>query len=303
MKHFLVKVFLFSLPVMAVLCFLEISLRKIPNNYSYKKEQLLKGTENIQILVLGSSYSHYGVNPDYFTLDGFNFGNTYQTLDLDYEILKKYGDNLNQLKYIVIPASYGILHLQSVFKTQYKNNYIINYNIILPHFSYKISDFIELVNGTMFSNLKNIYQYYKNNTNLITISDKGYEILLNSTTIIDLEKAGIETALGHTADDSLLEYYKNIMEKIVEWCGERNIKLVLVTFPVYYTYRENLDEHQLNVTIDYMQYLTHREGIYYYNLLDDDRFTKDFFYDADHLNDLGATELSKILNDIIEEIN
>jgi hypothetical protein len=305
MKQFLIKVIFFLLPVMAVLCVLEVSLRNIPNNYTYKKEQLLKESENIQILVLGSSHAYYGIDPDYFSMNAFNCANYIQTLDLDYEILKKYGDKLDQLEYIIIPASYGLL--QGSISVAVENwrikYYILYYDIFLRNYPIKISNYFELLHGTMISNIKKVYDYYRKGSNLITSSEKGFALETKSNKQKDMEETAQIAVQRYTRDYSLFEYNKNIMERIVEWCGDRNVKLVLVTLPAYKTYREKLDKNQLNFTIGYMQDIARLQGVYYYNLLDDERFIKDFFYDADHLNDLGAMELTEILDNIIETIN
>ena len=51
---------------------MEILLENIPNDYSFKKEYLDENSDSIEILVLGSSHSYYGINPIYFHLRAFN---------------------------------------------------------------------------------------------------------------------------------------------------------------------------------------------------------------------------------------
>lgn len=287
------------------LFFMEYSLRAIPNNYKYKKECLLKEADNIEILVLGSSHTNYGINPDFFLLDGFNFSNISQSLDLDYELLKKYGTKIKNLEYVIIPVSYFSLFSSLLKETENwrVKNYYLYYGVVPDKSSLSVKNLFELSNGTIISNISRIYHSYKDKTNLITVSDKGFGLDFNSGVKNDMEETGKAAALRHTHIDSeMFEYNKKIIGKIVEWCKKRNIKLIFITLPAYYTYREKLDEEQLNKTINYMKSIVDN-NVYYYNLLDEDNFPEEDFFDADHLNGAGAMKLTKIINDFIKTIN
>jgi hypothetical protein len=306
MKLFLRKLIIFFLPVIIGLFFMEFTLRVIPNDYKYKKEQLLKELDSIKILVLGSSHAHYGINPDYFFLNGYNFSNISQSPDLDYELLKKYGSELKNMEYVIMPVSYFSLFssLSAGAEDWRIKNYILYYGIIPDKSSLSIKNLFELTNGTILSNIKRIYQFYKKKTNLITVSDRGFGMNYNSSIKNDMEETGKAAALRHTKTDmKFFDYNKSIIEKIIEWCKNRNINLIFITLPAFYTYRERLNENQLNVIINYMNSIANNDGVYYYNLLDEDSFLEDDFFDADHLNEIGAKKLTKKINDIIDNIN
>jgi hypothetical protein len=301
MKRFIKGIALFLFPVLLGLCFIESLLRFIPNDYNYKKKNLLLEANNIQILVLGSSHGVYGIDPEYFSLNGFNFSNISQTLDLDYKLLKKYGNKLNRLEMIIIPISYPSMTsklLNGVEKWRIKN-YNIYYNINTG--SYLLKNQFEILNGTMFSNVKRIYNYLKNKESSITVSNKGFGLNFSSDIKNDLEETGKVAALRHTHNnkDMFLYNTKNI-EGIIEWCKNHNTKLMFLTFPAYYTYRNKLDKEQLNETINYMKYIDDKYNfVYYYNLLEDENFTEEYYFDADHLNELGAIKLTKYIDELI----
>jgi hypothetical protein len=42
------------------------------------------------------------------------------------------------------------------------------------------------------------------------------------------------------------------------------------------------------------------ENVYYYNFLDDNDFVEDDFFDADHLNELGAMKFTKKVDSAIK---
>ena len=110
MKSFLIKSIYFLIPFIIIIIFLEISLENIPNEYKYKSQFLNNHSNSIKILILGSSHSFYGINPEHFPTNTFNASHNGQTLDYDYKIFKKYQKKLNNLKIIILPISYFSLY-------------------------------------------------------------------------------------------------------------------------------------------------------------------------------------------------
>ena len=88
----------------------------------------------------------------------------------------------------------------------------------------------------------------------------------------------------------------------MEWSENKNIKIILITPPVYITYRNNLDLGQLHLTIETANAIASTyKNCEYYNLMDDPNFTADDFYDANHLSEIGAEKLSRIVSTLINE--
>ena len=102
MKKFILKTLALIIPILIPAIFLEIMLRQIPNDYSYKNDYLNQHSEEIEILILGASDTYLGVNPDFFPQNTFNVCQVSQSLDLDYEIFSKYQNNFNELKTIIL---------------------------------------------------------------------------------------------------------------------------------------------------------------------------------------------------------
>ena len=77
----------------------------------------------------------------------------------------------------------------------------------------------------------------------------------------------------------------------------RHIKVFLFTPPAYFTYTNNLNQKQLNQTIATAEALKKvNDHVSYINFLNDSTFIKSDFYDADHLNDIGAKKLTETIN-------
>jgi hypothetical protein len=301
MKKFIPKIIIFFLPVVIVLCILEMLLQIIPNDYKYKRDQLLKNAKDIEVLILGSSHTYYGINPDYLTLRGFNLANGSQSLELDYSLLETYGSNLDNLKIVVVPVSYFSLYYElALWSESWRiKNYVLYYHIKYP---FSIKNNFELLNSTVISNLYRLYQYITDRDSPIAVSDAGFRLSGTSTVDNDLEKTGRDRALAHTGfyDTERFFYNQKMIKNIIEWCNKRNITLIFVTAPAYYTYRDNLDKVQLNETINYMVNIgKENNNVYYYNFLEDNDFIADDFFDADHLNEIGAKKFTKKIDRII----
>ncbi len=129
MKQFTLKIFLFLLPILIIGIALEFLLREIPNQYTLKDNYIATSSRKIETLVLGSSHTYYGVNPEYFTKPCFNLANISQSLNFDLELLKKHENEFSNLKTVIIPISYF-----SLFETLEEGDEswrVKNYTIIL----------------------------------------------------------------------------------------------------------------------------------------------------------------------------
>lgn len=303
MKQLFGQIFLLILPLVLVGISLEFLIREIPNDYSYKRNYLDENSNSIDILILGGSHSYYGVNPDYFIGNAFNASHVSQSLDYDFEIIKKYENNWNHLKYIMISIDYITLFSRvSLGGESWRvKNYEIYYNI---NKSLKKSDNSEVFCFNPFISLKRIYSYYFNKESSITCSKLGFG-MVEMEQQQDLIATGMEAAKRHTK--SLTKCFEEnivILKKIIDFASKNDIDVIFFTSPVYHTYLNNLNETQLNTTINTMNDIVKDDSsCFYYNLLEDSSFDVHDYRDADHLNSNGAKKLSLKLNDIKRACN
>ena len=148
-----------------------------------------------------------------------------------------------------------------------------------------------------------IYLYYVKQTPSIHCTEFGWDSSFHSGANIDLEESGVISAKRHFAEDH--QYFKECKNELAEMlsiCEENNIHLIMFTPPGYKSYRNLLDEKQLKMTVDTgEEFASQSEFCSYYNLLADSSFVEEDFYDADHLNEIGAKKLSLFFNDIVEK--
>src|SRR4051812_14907456 len=97
-KKFVLKVLLFIVPWVIAWRVLEHKLSQIPNSYSKKRSYLEKQTDSIQVLLLGTSHTYHGVNPDYFSCYGFNLADYLQTIYYDKRLTLKNIDKMPRLQ-------------------------------------------------------------------------------------------------------------------------------------------------------------------------------------------------------------
>lgn len=301
MKLFIKRFLAFVLPIILTFIIIEILIRNIPNDYSYKKQYLDKNSNNIEKLFLGSSHTYYGINPEYITGKGFNLSHISQTINYDYELIKKYDNKWDNLECIAIPIDYFTLFSKA--KGSVESWRIKNYNIYYKlGLSNKLSENSEFLTIKFKYNLKRLSSYYVKKNSCITCSELGYGNVHREKK--NLNETGIEAAKRHTEKDhSHFDENVKTLNSIIKYAKAKNIKILLYTSPAYITYINNLDKEQLNLTIETSIKMDNNySNCTYINLLDDRSFSADDFRDADHLNSRGAQKLTVKIDSVINKI-
>lgn len=303
MKRLLVRFSIFILPIILIAILMETLLRNTPNDYLFKKNYLDENSTEIETLILGSSHSYYGLNPEYFKSNTFNASHISQSLNFDYEILNKYKHQFRNLKTIVLPISYFTLYgkLESGGESWRVKNYVLYYGL---NSSTSFTDSYEILSNRLKLNIKRLVKYYLLGDSNITCNNLGWGTRYNSNYARDLKKTGISAAKRHTREDINSIKYRQIFDEnililnsILQWGKNNGVKILLLTPPAYETYRKNLNAEQLNSTISTTAEICSKyENCIYENLLDDSSFVAEDFYDADHLSEVGAKKLSELIN-------
>lgn len=300
MKKFIFKILLFFVPIIAIGIGLEVFLRQIPNQYTLKKKYLTLHPDKVESLILGSSHTYYGINPEYFTKPCFNAANISQSLDLDFELLKNYIESLTNIKTVILPISYFSLFekLDEGDESWRIKNYTIYFDLDLSN---ELTENSEVLSINLSDNISRIYSYYITEKYNVDSSKFGWGNSYKANESLDLEETGISSSKRHTIDDlKLLDENLSTLKSIIELCSKKNINLLLFTPPAYKSYYQNLDKKQLDITINSANKLaSSNKNCMYINLLKDSLFNKLDFYDADHLNTIGAKKLSILLNKLI----
>jgi hypothetical protein len=300
MKQFLKKTLLFGIPIIVCIVIMELVLRNIPNDYSYKRNYLDQNSNQIETLFLGSSHSLYAVNPEYLNSNSFNAAHVAQSLDYDVEILKKYANQMDKLKYIIVPIDYFSLYNRLETGVEYWRikNYTIYYGFD------KSSGFVEnleLLNGKWSENSFRVYKYLWKKKSEISCNQRGWGTNYNSKNKQDLFVTAKAAAKRHAKKSiSFFDENVKIVDEIISIAKSKNVKVIFYTCPAYKTYVSQLNKEQLQKTYTTIKKIAHSNAnVSYYEFLSDKSFDAKDFYDADHLNEIGAEKFSKKMDSII----
>lgn len=311
MRRFIIKTVVFLLPLLVITFTMEILLRTIPNDYSYKRKYLDKHSNEIETLILGSSHSFFGFNPSFFSSKTFNVAYVSQSLNFDYKILQKYQNEFHNLNTVILPISYFTLYstLEDGTESWRIKNYVIYYDMNIAN---SFIDYSEVLSNNSKINLERLYtNYIQNNTNQnISCSKLGWGTTYHSERAKDLVETGKTAAKRHTRDDihsvnnnTVFEDNILLLNSIIKWCEERHINVLLLTLPAFETYRQNINLEQYKTTVETANKIaSQHKNCIYINLFDDNNFIAKDFYDADHLSEIGAEKLSKQINTKVNEL-
>lgn len=306
MKRILLKTFYFSLPIILVGLCMEVLLRNVPNDYLYKREYLDMHSNEIETLIMGSSHAFYGFDPIYFSSETFNASHISQSLNYDFEIYRKYQNDFNNLKTIILPISYFTLwgKLENSEESWRVKNYSLYYKIKT---SGSVIDNTELFSNKFGINIKRLYLYYIKKQESISCSEFGWGTAYESENSKDLIETGEIAAKRHTIMDigseknaSIFNENIEILNSIIALSKKRNVKIIFITLPAYKTYTEGLNEGQKAKTIEAIMDIEQKNNCVYLNLLEDQSFVSTDFYDADHLNEFGAKKISILLRETMD---
>lgn len=306
MNKFLIKIVLFLFPIIIGMISLELILKNIPNDYSYKKAYLDKNANEIEVLFMGNSHIFYGINPKYMTRNTFNGAHISQSLNFDHAILKKYATKFEKLKYVIIPVDYFSFYSrldEGVEKWRVKN-YSIYYDISEEEYFWNN---FEIFNGKLASHISRANGFLINEKTDISCSKLGFGTNYNSKNNKNLFETGIKAANRHTFDlnkhrSTFIKNRKTI-NSIINFSKEHHINVIFLTCPAHKNYHKNLNDIQLQNTINSIQQISLKQSnTYYFNFLTDTSFNTKDFYDADHLNEIGAKKLTLKIDAIINKI-
>lgn len=300
MKVFLRKLAFFTLIPLLCLIFCEIEIRKIPNNYSYKKNYITNNGENIETLVLGSSHAHCAINPEYISHNSFSLASSGQTLYLDNLLLNKYSPNLKNLKHIIVSISYFSLSkiqntgAEAIIKYDFLRYHDLG-NELINRFDLK--KYLITYNKGLVLTVKSIINYRIYNKDNITGNNFGAEISNNNIRDLDyLKKDAPKASKQH--ENNSLDFRENIkhLNKIINYAKNKKIKVFFVITPFTDFYFNQLNPVKVKKIITTLDSLAKaNNNVESLNYAQDERFTYQYFKNSDHLNLAGQKKFSKIL--------
>ncbi|WPU95595.1 hypothetical protein SNE25_08670 [Mucilaginibacter sabulilitoris] len=306
MKRFLITVLMFFSPIIISAIVMEVLLRRIPNDYEYKSHYLDKNSDNIDVLVLGSSHSYYGINPAFMKNKAFNAAYVSQPLFYDWQIIKKYDKHWHHLKVIVLPIDYFSLYgkLEHSAESWRVKDYNIYYGINTGNSSYNYNYNSELLTNKLRLNMARIKSMYVNHETDVLCSNLGWGTEYTFNKRKDLISSGKIAAKRHFFTD-MNDFNENvgILKTIISYALQNHVKVLLYTSPAYKTYVQSLNRNHLNKTINVVKMLGNAyNNVFYFNWLNNKEFFATDFYDADHFDERGAQKFTREIDSVVSVV-
>ena len=305
MKRFVLKYFLFVLPLLVIFLFLELSLRNIKSGYTIKRDGLIAKSNDIEILIVGNSHANYGIDPKYLKLKAYNMAYVSQTILYDKQIILKYLPVLKNLKYVIISIDYNTLY--SGFDEARDFFYYHYYGINLRDRSY------------FNQNLSYFFYVFSPSTSVKLLLHKTDDYFVNGDAFVNgwegydstnygfmIEKGGKQKAEHFDDQVKISKEHKYILseiESLISFLKQKNIVPVLVSAPCYKYFTDNLDNKILEENSLFVKKLQEKYNLPYLNSLQDTSFRLEDYYDCDHLNKYGAAKYTMKIDSLINTLH
>lgn len=310
MRKFLLKLALFSTLALLLLATIEVALLFIPNTYSYKRVYLEKHINDINILLMGSSYIEEGVRPEIIGDGCFNIAISGRDIVFDAEIAKKYFSKMNQLKIVLLPLDYskfefGRGHKNPLDTRIELDRMTVTYRCM--HYKYMnlyVDDFwywSEILN----SQLNYVSRFWQSRQENVECDSLGYHALVLKNRQEGWEYRAVPPIIDTSKkiDNDSFNRYWPYMEVIADCAKEKGAKMVLVNIPKYTTYQNDINN---NVVQEINQLITQLQSkfnnVVYWDFTYNEEFGDDDFFDACHLSDDGAKKFSRMLGEKIRDL-
>jgi len=267
--------------------------------FSSKRKLFETEKNNIKCLITGTSHTYLGLNPNLFPIKTINIAEVSKPVGIDIKIIKKYINNLNNLKYVIIPIDYFTFHYSGInedFSKKYYYHWHIKNEVSKPDFLYDFHFF----NCGCFSGLKEILQ--KNSYNYLMGFSPHYDYFSTVSAVdqINFSKEKINTWHQYFIDTLESNNIKNSILNLILLLNKKNIKTIIINMPVSKTLQKLYKAEILKSNALLLESLLNQSGAIHINLQANKVFDNDsLFTDCDHLNNNGATiatnEIKKII--------
>lgn len=287
----LFRILLFAAILLLPLSAGESYIRSVPNPSKAKHAHMKAHSKEIDVLILGSSHTYYGIAPERISKRAYSLAQVSQTLRYDDFLLHHYP--MPNLRMVVLPISDFSLYeeLEDGKEWYLANRYRLYMDCnIHPHLSvydWEITSF-----PTYCEKLKQLWQpphmhwsaYGQGLEYTLahrpTNWDNGEERAANNT-YTDLSRA--TNGISH-------------LESIARFCESNHVRLILLSTPLRPSYRQHQNADQLADTHSRIQqFLQRHPQTTYLDFRASPQFSANDFYDSDHLNTQGAQKLSLLV--------
>jgi hypothetical protein len=291
-----------------------MGLTHLTTHYRIKQELIATQKKNIQILSLGSSNAYFAINPSYFSCAGFNYAYNAQSPYYDLQLVKKYIDELPNLKLVILPAifytigtnlanensgnAWRIFFYKHYFHIRNEHTNLNIADVLKQEVKPKNFSLIALHGDMTEAHIKNGFQGLldaKPETNGWFNSE--------GSPPVDLSKLiGPQGADSHSNAFNSENALANLAywQELITILKKRGVDVVIIRSPEHSSYSLNLDQSKVIFFSEQITQMANLNKIQYKDYSNDPRFdAEDFIFYVDHMSKKGAEKFSKVLNNEI----
>lgn len=301
MKRFFKTTSVFVLPIIFVWSAAEFFYRMTPTNYSQKRQNISDFNDS-ETLIFGNSHTFYGLDPKQFDGKAYNLANISQSLYFDALLFDQFIDSFPKVKNIILNVEYTSLSHRDDSSEESWRNYFYHgqMDLDVPMIKWYDPRKYSLALAMRFrTTLSFINQVGRRG--LVTCDADGWGNDYNyANRVQDLSFLAEQTVAKH--EDGSVDFRVNTdrIRRIIEVCERRNIEVLLVTMPVSKAYSSRVNQRKFSKIASVCRTLeSSNSNCRYLNLFREGIFSDDDFFDADHLNDIGAKKCSRRVRDFI----
>lgn len=282
---------LFLLPV----ALLEWRLRTHPtvDSYAFKKHLVESTLETNEVIILGSSLSWTGLNPNLISDRCVNLANFNQAFYHDLKIMEKYLPQSKNLKAVVLPLSSPSFYALPSERADQLYDLYWNFP---PHSGKRdLENYSAIMAFGLWEGLKLI----PGDTGIANGRGWGaFDITYDGNEADALARIGL---LEKEFKEENFAVCSGYFRQIVGLCAKHKVRLILFLPPYSTTVNKFLEPKAYEQKMmEYIRQSCATLPVECYNLNDNTVFTTDCFRDPDHLNVKGSRLLSAQMKEIIE---
>jgi hypothetical protein len=293
---------LFLLPLLLLWAVLETGLDRVPNVFSVKRARCLALAPQLDTVILGSSNAFCGINPAFLSGSAFNLAVPGETHYYEYRIGQIAMARLPHLKRIIVPVTYVSLFWQLHDSNEIWRQYYFRQEwgipALRPEDRWDIRNWSRVALASPETAFNSLCQGFRK-SRAREVDPRGWNTALAERRPGDLlDPAARLRVAGHIAMVRPAHLAANLgyLEALVSEAQARHIEVVLVTLPVWDSYRRMGRPDLWEQSRRAVEALAARHGIRYLDYFAEPRMGAGDFYDSDHLDSAGGIHFTRILD-------
>ena len=307
MKKFILTLTCFAVLLLLMTTIIEVGLLYRPNIYSYKRQYMEDHLNDIRVLLLGSSHIEEAVKPELVGEGTFNLAISARMKEYDAALAEMYVPRMDNLEVVVMPIDYTNFFFSREVREPQVGQGIVSLmgTCRCMHTKYMGTriDPIWYWSEILNSKLNFMSRFWNSDTQVLQECDSLGYVKLD----IKDRKEGWEMKARPALFDASLPIHEesyqttwDVYDTIAQSTKAKGARFVLVSTPVYETYKERINDTLYDEMLTFVEKLQQKyPHVEFYNFIYSKGFLPEDFNDSSHLTDTGAIKFSKLLAKVI----